>query len=377
MIYYLLGSMVLFHLYLYWKLRLCFGRGTWNGLYWTLTLPFLLVPAALRFGLWRGTRLAEVFFALSITEFVLIGMASAVLVCLELLKLCVSLWDRAARTKVEARFTPCRLVVGGLAIVLVGAAYFFFEAWNVGETRITLETDKLPRGVERLRIVHLTDVHLGGLYGTGRFRRVMEIVRQAQPDLFVVTGDLVDGNMEFRTEESRLLSDHGARYGAFAVTGNHEAYYGLDQAVAFMEGAGLSVLRDRVAESGGIVVAGLDDPAVYEEGERWPAMLELASQDRFVLLLKHRPGILEESRGRFDLQLSGHTHGGQLWPFDYSMRRVYGHRPGLAKHGSAAVYVSNGAGFWGAPFRFLAPPEVTVIDLVPAAVSSAVPELKK
>ena len=360
MFYRLLFFVALLHLFLYWKLYLCLGAGRWKWAYFGAVLAVLAAPFGERAGL--PARLCEILFALSITEFVIAGILCAVLIFTDILRLLLGIGDRLAGTANEALLTPCRSVSFALIVVLCFLPYGVYEAWNVKRVDIEFSTKKLPQGIDRLRIVQVSDVHLGGLYPVGHLKRIMNIVRSAAPDILVVTGDLVDGNMDARTEESKLLAENGAKYGAFAVTGNHEAYAGLDQAIAFMEHSGLTVLRGQAVEVAGIVLAGLDDPAVSGTDE-WPDDMHVP-EDRFVVLLKHRPGTAEGSDGKFDLQLSGHTHGGQIWPIRHSVRRRYGYDQGLTKSGNADVYTSNGAGFWGAPLRFLTPPEVTVFDLI-------------
>ncbi|MDR2137355.1 MAG: hypothetical protein LBO68_03615, partial [Synergistaceae bacterium] len=178
----------------------------------------------------------------------------------------------------------------------------------------------------------------------------------------------------FRQPEAELLSTHGARFGAFAVTGNHDFYSGAEQATAFIEGVGFSLLRDEQTEAAGLVIVGLDDPAKFGRGIFGPGHLPnlRLPEDKFVVLLNHRPQVPEgvegkmggRMEGKIDLQLSGHTHGGQIWPFGYVVKWVNKHTQHLSYRGDSAIYVSNGAGFWGPPLRFLTPPEVTVIDLV-------------
>jgi predicted MPP superfamily phosphohydrolase len=201
----------------------------------------------------------------------------------------------------------------------------------------------------------------------------MGIVREAEPDFFFMVGDLVDGEMSGRDREAELLRSHGAKYGAFAVTGNHEFYAGVEQAVNFMRRAGFSVIRDGRVDAAGVVLIGLDDPAKggrnFYAAEVLPDDLDFSrpAADSLVLLLKHRPQVVEDTEGKFDLQLSGHTHGGQIWPFGYIVSWANESVQGLSRKGGGAVYVSNGAGFWGPPLRFLAPPEVVVIDIVRGA----------
>jgi predicted MPP superfamily phosphohydrolase len=215
----------------------------------------------------------------------------------------------------------------------------------------------------------LTDVHLGGVFALERFRKVMDIVRTAKPDLLLISGDLLDGEADFlRTglqKEAEMLSTHGARFGAFAIAGNHEFRLGVARAEDFARRAGVVLLRDAQTDVAGITLVGLDDPAKFGrnvfEIPRLPEGLTFP-EDKFTLLLKHRPGVLPETEGKFDLQLSGHTHGGQIWPYHYAVKWFYGYVQGLSYKGSGAVYVGNGTG--GPPLRFLAPPEVVVIDLI-------------
>ena len=246
---------------------------------------------------------------------------------------------------------------------------------------ITIATDRLPRGVDKLRIAHITDVHLGWVIQEERLDRILDVVRAAQPDMLVSTGDLVDGDMEEREAEVALFRGLNLPLGMYAVTGNHEYYAGIDQAIAFKEHAGMQLLRNEALRVGGIILAGMDDPtALRFGGTPTPEIDVLAPlpENRFVLLLKHQPTVDPDSIGLFDLQLSGHTHRGQIWPFYWLTRMVYEYRPGLralapSKSGEAyasgapresRVFVGNGSGTWGPPIRFFAPPQVGIIDIV-------------
>jgi predicted MPP superfamily phosphohydrolase len=322
-----------------------------------MAAAFNLFPIARYFELIEGGRFAEIFFALTVTEYVIVGMISTVTVVMDVLKMLLFLWDRIAKTRAEDFVTPRRVVTFSLGIVFCIVLWALYEAWDLQEVHVVISTRKLPQNTERVRIVQVSDIHLGGLYHIARLERTMEMVRAAKPDIFVVTGDLVDGNMALRNAEAELISNHGAKYGAFAIIGNHEYYNGLEQSMEFIERAGLTILYDQAAEAADIVIVGLDDLTTV-----WPADLT-AFGDRFVLLLRHRPHIIKTSRGKFDLQLSGHTHGGQLWPLGPLSQRRQGYVQGLSKQDDSYVYVSNGTGFWGPPMRLFTPPEVTVIDL--------------
>jgi predicted MPP superfamily phosphohydrolase len=368
------------NLYLYLKLRSGFGPGPWNWFYLCAAFAGMVLPFASRLGLLGSGRASEILFVLAFTWIAVAGMACVGFFFMDAASLTARLIDLLAGTALKARiFDPRKCVPVTLALVAAAVAYSFYEAWAVRRVDVTLEIPRpagaspieagFPEGKKRLRIVLVSDIHLGGFNSLRRLERVMEIVRGAEPDLFLMAGDLVDGDMSGRGREAEILRSHGARYGAFAVTGNHEFYSGVGQAVDFTRRSGFTVLRGERAETAGVVVIGLDDPAGRGRGfyssEALPEGLDFSRPPgALVLLLKHRPQIIEGTEGKFDLQLSGHTHGGQIWPFGWVASRMNGSAQGLSRAGGGAVYVGNGAGFWGPPLRFLAPPEVTVIDIV-------------
>ncbi len=251
--------------------------------------------------------------------------------------------------------------------------YGYFEALYIRTEHITIATDKLPEKMDRLRIAQISDVHLGLIVGKSRLTRILEKVRSARPDMLVSTGDLVDGQMDSPEMLAGLLRGIPTRYGKFAITGNHEFYAGLERALAFTEKSGFTVLRgEGITVKETINIAGVDDPARgpyrSEHAVSEKTLLENLPKNRFTLLLKHQPIVSKESLGHFDLQLSGHTHKGQIFPFSLMTKLVYRMHTGLSElSGNALLYVSRGSGTWGPPIRFLSPPEVTVIDLIPLA----------
>jgi predicted MPP superfamily phosphohydrolase len=219
-------------------------------------------------------------------------------------------------------------------------------------------------------VAQISDVHLGLIVGKSRLNRILEKVKDASPDILVSTGDLVDGQMDELDTLTDMIKNIPTTYGKFAVTGNHEFYAGLDRALAFTKKAGFTILRGKGLTISNILnIAGVDDPA----GKRYvpsllvseKALLEKMPGDKFTLFLKHQPVISSESIGRFDLQLSGHTHKGQIFPFYLFTKLFYRMHSGLSKlNGNALLYVSRGSGTWGPPVRFLSPPEVTIIDII-------------
>lgn len=255
-----------------------------------------------------------------------------------------------------------------VAIVIYG----YFEALHIRAEYITIETDKLPANVEKIRIAQISDVHLGLIIGKSRLNRILEKVRFSHPDILVSTGDLVDGQMDDPEKLASMLRNIPTRYGKFAITGNHEFYAGLEGALTFTEKAGFIVLRGEGKTIKDLInIAGVDDPARgpyrSEHAVSEKILLEGLPKNRFTLFLKHQPIVSKESIGLFDLQLSGHTHQGQIFPFSLMTKLAYRVRTGLSKlSNNAQLYVSRGSGTWGPPIRFLASPEVTIIDIVAA-----------
>ena len=246
------------------------------------------------------------------------------------------------------------------------------QAYTIRSTRLTVKTDKLPEGQEALRIVQLTDLHLGPYTGVLLLAQILRRVREAAPDMLVVTGDLADGKLTGRGREISMFRRIRPPFGTFAVTGNHDYYDDIDKALDFMKKCGMKVLDCEAVESGGIVVAGADDRD-HLRADKWgltrsETLLVNAharNRDKFLLFLRHRPVVETGTEGFFDLQLSGHTHGGQLFPLFSSRLKLVSHPRGLKKlKKGSSLYTSNGAGFVGPPVRFFAPPEIVIIDLI-------------
>jgi uncharacterized protein len=205
----------------------------------------------------------------------------------------------------------------------------------------------------------------------GRLERMLAAVKKAAPDILVSTGDLVDGQIDNIYGSLQLLEGVRAKYGKYAVTGNHEFYAGLEQALAFTRRAGFTVLRGEGINVAGIInIAGVDDPAGKRMGQHRgiseSKIIADLPKHAYTVLLKHQPLIDQEVLGAFDLQLSGHTHKGQIFPFSMVTGFVFPLQSGSFQlpEGSR-LYVSRGTGTWGPPVRFLSSPEITIIDLIP------------
>ncbi|MGW8161398.1 MAG: metallophosphoesterase [Desulfobulbales bacterium] len=264
------------------------------------------------------------------------------------------------------RGTPFYL---GLAFALFASVWGAFEAWDIQLEKLTIRSNRIPPALNGMHIVQISDVHLGLIVRHKRLAKILATVREAEPDLLVSTGDLVDGQIDNMDGLSEMFQTIKPRFGKYAVTGNHEFYAGLDASLAFTRKAGFTILRQSgVVLADGFNIAGVDDPtrnyfskeAQLSEQE----MLQSLDQNNYTLLLKHRPIVDKKSLGLFDLQLSGHTHKGQIFPFNIVTMLYYPvHWGCLNPIDHCYLYVSRGSGTWGPPLRFLSPPEVTLIEL--------------
>lgn len=248
--------------------------------------------------------------------------------------------------------------------------YGYHEAHELKVEHIEIPTQKLT---ERIRIAQISDVHLGVTVREDHLASILDAVRKAEPDMLVSTGDLIDADDGFIDGLEKPFHAIKPPLGKFAVFGNHEFIWSEKTSLDFTSAAGFQLLRSASVPIGErLVVVGVDDPAGrYYRGAQDSDEKKLLSplpRDRFILYLKHRPVVDPSTVGLFDLQLSGHTHKGQIFPFSIATWFYYPQHAGkLHVVDGSVLYVNRGAGTWGPPIRFLAPPEVTIIDLVPQA----------
>ena len=236
--------------------------------------------------------------------------------------------------------------------------------------RVEIALARWPSALDGFRIVQISDIHIGPVLSRRFAAGLTERVNALAPDLVAVTGDLVDGSVEALREEVEPFAALRARHGVFFVTGNHDVYSGGESWVARVRELGMRVLRnERVAigGAGGFDLAGVDDHRgdwVHGSTEDLDAALAGRDPARALILLAHDPGTFRRAAKRgIDLQLSGHTHGGQIWPFSFVVRIAVPFVAGLHRLGASQLYVSRGSGFWGPPMRLLAPSEITEIVL--------------
>jgi predicted MPP superfamily phosphohydrolase len=277
----------------------------------------------------------------------------------------------------ERRLALARILsvgAGLLSFVTAGAGVASVLS-RVGVKQVRVPIAKLPKALSGYTIVQLTDVHVGPTIGRDFIEQIVRTTNTLSPDLVAITGDLVDGSVEELGHLVEPLRELRAKDGVFFVTGNHEYYSGVDAWIAHLRTLGIRVLRnERVPIRGaegdaGFDLAGVDDTSAHNfghgHGQDVPGALAGRDASRAVVLLAHQPkAVRDASKLGVDLQLSGHTHGGQIWPWGYAVRLDQPHVAGLHDHEGTAIYVSRGTGYWGPPMRVAAPAEITRIELV-------------
>ena len=366
----LYGSM---HLYVFLKAKAAFAFGIYTGIYFALVMIIMIfAPIIVRLSektgfeffarlmsyigyTWMGVLFLFVSAYLIVDLYSFILYKSGIIMKKDFSALIVS--------NKHAFFIP-------LTISVMIAIYGYFEARNIRTETVIIRSPKIPAEIGRLKIVHISDVHLGLIVGEKRLKRILNEVKTANPDILVSTGDLVDGQINNLVRLAEILKEINPRYGKFAITGNHEFYAGLGQALSFTERAGFKMLRgERVTVADMINIAGVDDP----QGRTYSNFKNVSEKEllsglpgeKFTLLLKHRPLVDKSALGLFDLQLSGHVHKGQIFPFSIITGLYYPIQAGFADlSNNSRLYVSRGSGTWGPPIRFLSQPEVAIIDLV-------------
>ncbi|MFH8464332.1 metallophosphoesterase [Streptomyces sp. NPDC017991] len=266
------------------------------------------------------------------------------------------------------RLLISRVVGGAAAAAAVGTVGYGTYGVLSGPKvkRVTVPLAKLPRAAHGYRIAVVSDIHLGPVLGRGFAQQVVDTINSTQPDLIAVVGDLVDGSVKDLGPAAAPLAQLRARHGSFFVTGNHEYFSGAEEWVARVRELGLNPLENARTELAHFDLAGVNDIAGEDEGQGPDFTRALGDRDRArtCVLLAHQPVQIHDAVDHgVDLQLSGHTHGGQLWPGNLVADLANPTLAGLERYGDTQLYVSRGAGAWGPPTRVGAPSDITVVEL--------------
>lgn len=270
----------------------------------------------------------------------------------------------------DARWT---MVGASAAFTILG----FFEVWRGPRVRpVEVSLPRRPASLRGLRIVQISDLHVGPTIRRTYVEKLVAQVNRLDADLIAVTGDLADGAVEALRPHLDPLAGLRSKHGVFFVTGNHEYYWGAEPLLAHLKSWGwiplLNESRQLDLRGARVQVAGVPDSSAADfiPSHRADLKQALASSgaedaDAVKILLAHRPDVcLEAAPLGVDLQLSGHTHWGQFFPFSLFMPFAHRYYRGLNEHGDLQVYVSAGAGYWGPPNRFGIAPEITLVLLI-------------
>lgn len=277
--------------------------------------------------------------------------------------------DMGVLRRVSAQAVPVLAAVASLA-------GFFNARRRARVVRVEVPIAALPAGLEGFTIVQITDIHVGPTIKRGYVQAIVDAVNAIEPDMVAITGDVVDGSVSTLAEHTAPLAQLRARRGIYMVTGNHEYYSGVQAWVQAFRQMGMHVLINEhvtfLHQGATVVVAGVTDynaGTVFAEHASDPvaAMAGAPAQAGLRLLLAHQPrSAAQAERVGYDLQLSGHTHGGQFFPWGFFVRLQQPFTAGLHRLGSMWVYTSRGTGYWGPPKRLGAPSEITCLRLVRA-----------
>jgi len=260
------------------------------------------------------------------------------------------------------------LIVFSIVTLIVIGGHINALWINVKEIPLTIH--KKVSGSSEVKILIASDIHLGALIGENREKQLMKIIRKQKPDLVLLCGDLVDGEIApvLRKKLGRHIQEIKTPLGVYAITGNHEYIGGIEKTLPYLKSININVLVDEtVTLSNGIQLIGRNDHSSGTGHLAPKPLTELFSEIdpvKPVIVMNHQPfNLSEAAEANVDLHLSGHTHSGQLWPFNYLTEAIYELSWGLMKKGNTNFYVSSGYGTWGPPVRTGNSPEVVVFKL--------------
>ncbi len=260
------------------------------------------------------------------------------------------------------------IVLGAVSVIVVAG---HLNALSTRIKEINLEIPKSVEGEQKMKVLMVSDIHLGALIGDHLEKRLVEIIKKRKPDLVVLCGDLVDGDIGevLRKNLGRHIQEINTPLGVYAIPGNHEYIGGINRTLPYLRSIHINVLRDQVIVlQNGVQLVGRDDRDRRRivDGERKTLAQLMKEVDKTfpVIVLNHQPFNLEEAEKEgVDLHLSGHTHHGQLWPLNYMTEAIFEKSWGFLKRGNSNFYVSSGFGTWGPPVRIGNTPEVIIFNL--------------
>ncbi|MEV6845306.1 metallophosphoesterase [Actinoplanes sp. NPDC051411] len=361
------------HFYLWKRLVRDVGGPGWKRVAGTVVAVVLAILVPLTVGATRGGHL----WWLAWPGYVWIGLMFYLLVALVPLEVprlaLVRLWRPTARTSGGEESLSRRQAIARGAAIVAGLAATGTTGYGMRTAlgpprlqRVQMPLAKLPRSMDGMRLAIVSDIHLGPLKGTHHVGRIVDLINSVTADIVCVVGDLVDGSVAELGRFAEPLRGIESRHGAYFVTGNHEYYSGFAPWIDEIKELGVRPLRNERVEIGGLDLAGVNDLGGVQYGDGPDFARALGGRDpgRPVVLMAHQPVVARDAAPfGVDLQVSGHTHGGQMAPFNLLVKLQQPVVSGFGRVDGVPVFVTNGAGFWGPPLRVGAPPQVTVMDL--------------
>jgi predicted MPP superfamily phosphohydrolase len=369
------------HLYVWWRLI----RSAHLPRRWHLatTISFVLLGLSVPITTWSRNSLPEVAQTvgwISLPWMALAGLMAVWFLFVDVGRLIGRLGKRVVAPDAPlaslSRRTFLARVTGGAAMAVgsTSVARGVVAARGTHEVvDVEVVLHKLPKALDGFSIVQLSDLHVGMTIDRAFVQKVVDLTNDLEPDLVALTGDLVDGKVADLGDDAAPLGSLRSKYGTYAVTGNHEYYSGADPWIAYLTAMGVKYLRNARATIGegaaSFELAGVDDHSARGFGNGHGEDLERAMAGRdpskALVLLAHQPRqVRRATKYGVDLQLSGHTHGGQIWPWHYIVKiQQGGLLAGRYDHEGTQLYVTRGCGYWGPPVRLLAPLEITRVIL--------------
>lgn len=365
----------LLHTYVGWRLIPVLDLETWStvGVVLLLAVSSTLIPLSLMTPFLRDNLPKRSVSLLTWIGLLAMGCGSSMLILTllrELILLPAWLWLSESNLLFVSHASAWSVVCLSLLLTLVG----FYNARSTPKTvHVRVPIANLPLALHGFRIVQITDIHIGPTIKREFLQRIVDRVNTLDAHVVAITGDLVDGTVELLGQHTSVLTELRSTYGSFFVTGNHEYYSGADAWIEEIRRLGVVVLQNEhriiYHDNAALLLAGVSDYSGHNFGETHrsdphAALLGAPAQIPKVLLAHQPRSAPAAQRAGFDLQLSGHTHGGQFVPWNWFVPLQQPYTAGLNKLGELWVYTSRGSGYWGPPKRLGAPAEITVITLV-------------
>jgi hypothetical protein len=368
-----LSIYAVFHFYLYTRIVAMLGltapRALWTLRIFIIVMIFSFVLSRMLLS-WQLNWLSRAAYWAACLW---MGFALYIMLCAAVAHLftgvlmVTGLWNRL---ETALGFSPGRLLfVAVTAVALALSAAAVREArGDFKITRLDVPVKNAAPELDGFTIVQISDIHLGVLVGEEQCRKIVDAVNAEHPDLLLITGDLVDENADRLLALADPLRRVNARYGMFAVTGNHEYYAGAPQVIKHAATLGIRFLQnEKIVFPNGLILYGLNDPTAARMNlpvASFEQVIGPEAQTAPAVLMWHQPVRYEQIAALgVDLTLSGHTHHGQMWPLSYVSAQFYPHQHGLYTIGASRFYVSGGLGTWGPPMRLASPPEMVVVKL--------------